>query len=174
MSTSNARNLAAVIASLLLSFSPPGHAESPALGAKPAADAMPDVSILPDGQGLPPGSGNAQVGSRLYQQHCLACHGPRGQGGLNDALSGGQNSLRQERPLKTVGSYWPYATTVFAYIRKAMPYSTPGILSDSDVYALTAYVLFENGIISETTVLDAESLGKVEMPNRDGFISEYH
>lgn len=173
MSTSSARRLLPVFASLLLILGAHGYAESPMLGEKLAADAIDEVSILPDGQGLPPGSGNAQLGARLYQQHCLACHGPRGQGGLNDALSGGRDSLDQKSPLKTVGSYWPYATTVFAYIRKAMPYATPGILSDSDVYALTAYILFENGIISETAELDAVSLAEVVMPNRDGFIPAY-
>jgi len=173
MSTSSARRLIPVFASLLLIIGPLSYAESPMLGERPATDTVHDASILPDGQGLPPGSGNAQLGSRLYQQHCLACHGLRGQGGLNDALSGGRDSLDQKTPLKTVGSYWPYATTVFAYIRKAMPYSTPGILSDSDVYALTAYLLFENGIVSETAELDAVSLGKVVMPNQDGFIPVY-
>lgn len=105
----------------------------------------------------------------LYLQHCLACHGERGAGGVNDTLAGGQGTLTSARPLKTIGSFWPQATTLFDYVRRAMPYPTPGVLADSEVYAITAYLLHVNGIVDETAVLDSRSLPAVVMPNADGF-----
>ncbi len=126
-------------------------------------------TVMPDGEGLPEGSGSAIEGSALYQQQCMACHGADGEGTLNDRLVGGQGSIHSAQPVKTLGSYWPYATTVFDYIRRAMPYTAPGSLSNDEVYALTAFLLFKNGIIEETATLDAKRLPEVKMPNRDNF-----
>jgi len=128
-----------------------------------------DITILPDGTGLPPGRGSVARGAELYTRHCRACHGPDAGGGPNDALAGGRGSLTGAEPQKTIGSYWPYATTVFDYVRRAMPYQAPGSLTDDEVYALTAYLLFENGIVEADATLDASSLPQVVMPNRNGF-----
>lgn len=128
-----------------------------------------DFTIMPDGEGLPDGSGSAVAGAELYQQYCLACHGEGGTGGINDVLVGGQGSLTTEQPLRTIGSFWPYATTLFDYIRRTMPYQSPGILSNDQIYALTAYLLFLNDIIGEDAELNAETLPAVAMPNRDNF-----
>jgi mono/diheme cytochrome c family protein len=147
-------------------------AEGPGLGvpASRAAVAARDISIAPDGAGLPAGSGTAIVGEKLYLARCLACHGEKGQDGLHDRLVGGHGSLTTKTPVKTVGSYWPYATTLFDYIRRAMPYQEPRSLQDGEVYALTAYLLYLNGIIGQQEVLNANSLPKVKMPNRDNFV----
>lgn len=132
-----------------------------------------DFTIMPDGDGLPAGSGDAVAGRDVYARNCLACHGEGGAGGVNDRLSGGHDSLTAERPVKTVGSYWPYATTIFDYVRRAMPFQTPGSLSDDEIYAVTAYLLHINGIIAEDQVMDADSLPDVAMPNRDNFVWDY-
>jgi cytochrome c len=128
---------------------------------------------MPDGDGLPAGSGNAVRGRDIYEQNCLACHGDNGTGGVNDALSGGRGSLTGPQPKKTVGSYWPYATTIFDYVRRAMPYQTPGSLSSDEIYAVTAYLLFVNDIVAADTEMNAESLPRVKMPNRDNFVWGY-
>ena len=146
--------------------------ETPNLG-RPATQAEIagwDISIAPDGRGLPPGSGTPSQGAQVYTQKCQACHGEKGVGGPNDRLAGGQGTLASQTPVRTVGSYWPYATTVFDYVRRAMPFAQPHSLSDSEVYAVTAYLLSLNGIIGETDVMNAETLPKVKMPNRDNFI----
>jgi mono/diheme cytochrome c family protein len=145
--------------------------EGPKLGvpATPAQVAAWDVSIAPDGKGLPPGSGTPSQGAAIYTAHCQACHGKDGAGKPNDQLVGGQGTLRDAAPVRTVGSYWPYATTLFDYIRRAMPYVQPHSLSDDDAYALTAYLLRLNGVIGENDVLNAKTLPAVKMPNRDGF-----
>ncbi|MEM1435743.1 MAG: cytochrome c [Pseudomonadota bacterium] len=127
------------------------------------------ITVFPDGRGLPAGSGTAVDGAAVYERHCLACHGPDGRGGLNDALVGGQGTLQTGAPKKTVGSFWPYATTLFDYVRRAMPYRAPGTLSADELYAVTAYLLHANGIVDEAQVLDAQTLPAVTMPNRDGF-----
>ena len=147
-------------------------AETPNLGEPITAQEMQEIdfAISPDGQGLPPGSGDARVGFDLYQAHCLACHGVKGQEGINDRLAGGHGSLTTSSPVKTVGSYWPYATTVFDYLRRAMPYTAPGSLSADELYALTAYLLFINGVIEENASMDATSLPQVKMPNADNFV----
>lgn len=146
-------------------------AESPQLGEPvEAADiAKADLTVLPDGEGLPDGSGTAHHGAELYARLCIACHGEEGQGGLNDRLAGGHGTLTAAQPVKTVGSYWPYATTIFDYVRRAMPYTAPGTLSSDEIYALTAYLLFINGIVDEDAVMDADTLPDVQMPNRDNF-----
>ena len=134
------------------------------------ADLAPwDISIGPDGAGLPPGRGTAAQGETVYLLKCQACHGEKGVGGANDALAGG--SLAPGKPaVKTVGSYWPYATTLFDYVRRAMPFPETKSLTDDEVYAVSAYILSLNGIVAADAVLDAQSLPKVKMPNRDGFI----
>jgi S-disulfanyl-L-cysteine oxidoreductase SoxD len=145
--------------------------ESPGLGEPLSPEQVDAVSftVMPDGEGLPTGSGTAKAGAAVYQQHCAACHGAEGEGTLNDRLVGGRGTIHSALPVKTVGSYWPYATTVFDYIRRAMPYTAPGSLSDDEVYALTAFLLFKNDIVAEDDVLDAQTLPKVRMPNRDNF-----
>ena len=132
-----------------------------------------DFTIMPDGDGLPGGSGNAITGRDIYNLNCLACHGENGSGGVNDALSGGHGSLTGPRPQKTVGSFWPYATTVFDYVRRAMPFQAPGSLSNEEIYAVTAYLLFVNGIIAEDVAMNAESLPQVKMPNHENFVWGY-
>lgn len=128
------------------------------------------ITVFPDGRGLPSGSGSAVEGAAVYARHCLACHGPGGKGALNDALVGGQGTLATATPKRTVGSFWPYATTLFDYVRRAMPYQAPGSLSNGELYAVTAYLLHANGIIKRNQVLDAASLPAVTMPNRGGFV----
>src|SRR5256885_8384417 len=132
-----------------------------------------DISIPPSGAGLPAGSGTAREGLKVYEQKCLACHGAKGVGKPADALAGGAGTLASKAPLRTVGSYWPYATTLFDYVRRAMPLNNPLSLSDEEVYAVSAYVLFLNGIVAEDAAMNAQTLPQVKMPNRDGFISDW-
>jgi mono/diheme cytochrome c family protein len=137
----------------------------------PAEIAPWDISIAPDGVGLPPGRGTPKQGEAVYAAKCQACHGEKGTGKPNDQLVGGFGSLAAGKaPVKTVGSYWPYATTLFDYIRRAMPYQAPKSLTDDEAYAVAAYVLNLNDIIGADDAIDAQSLPKVKMPNRDGFI----
>ncbi len=149
--------------------------ETPELGEPldPDAVAAVDFTVLPDGNGLPPGAGTAVEGAAVYRSHCLACHGESGEGGVNDALAGGHGSLTGPSPTKTVGSFWPYATTVFDYVRRAMPFQSPGTLTNDEIYAVTAYVLYLNGIVGEDQEMNAESLPVVAMPNRDNFVWGY-
>lgn len=147
-------------------------AEGPGLGVPPSAATLASAaaSIRPDGTGLPPGSGDVSTGERLYRERCLVCHGEKGENGPHDRLAGGQGSLATPRPVKTLGSYWPYATTVFDYVRRAMPYQQPHSLTDDETYAITAYLLHLNGIVPADARLDAHTLPAVRMPNRDGFV----
>jgi cytochrome c len=148
-------------------------AQAPKFGQPIApADVAPwDISIGPDGAGLPSGRGTAAQGEAVYAAKCQACHGEKGAGRPNDALVGGKGSLEAGKPpVKTVGSYWPYATTLFDYIRRAMPFTESKALTNDEVYAVSAYILSLNEIIGKEDVLDAQSLPKVRMPNRDGFI----
>ncbi len=132
-----------------------------------------DISIEPDGSGLPAGSGTVVQGETIYKVQCIACHGEEGAGQPHDRLVGGHGTLDQLQQVRTIGSFWPHASTVYDYIRRAMPFNTPQTLSDDEVYALTAYLLFLNGIIEEDAVLDAQALVEIEMPNKDGFILSY-
>jgi hypothetical protein len=133
-----------------------------------------DYTVLPDGRGLPPGHGNAARGKDLFKEKCSTCHGEKGEGKENQypTLVGGTGSLKTNRPLKTVGSYWPYATTLFDYIRRAMPYDHPRSLSTDEVYSAAAFVLFLNGIIGENDDMNEKTLPQVRMPNREGFIPD--
>jgi S-disulfanyl-L-cysteine oxidoreductase SoxD len=130
-----------------------------------------DITVFPDGSGLPVGRGTAVQGAPLYAAQCAACHGDEGQGiGDFPALVGGIGTLADKRPLLTVGSYWPTATTLFDYVRRAMPYQSAGELRDGEVYALSAWILAMNGIIGKNEVLDRRRLPRLRMPNRDGFV----
>jgi len=163
----------AAAASALLVLSSPALAEGPGLGrvATPDEIASWDISIGPDGAGLPPSRGTPKQGETVYAEKCVACHGEKGAGKPNDQLVGGRGSLSGDQvPVKTVGSFWPFATTLFDYIRRAMPLNAPKSLSDDEVYAVSAYILRLNGIIGEADAMDAQSLPQVQMPNRDGFI----
>jgi cytochrome c len=131
-----------------------------------------DIDVRPDGKGLPEGSGTVAQGKQVFADNCAACHGDNGQGGIKDRLVGGQGSLATDKPIKTVGSFWPYATTLFDYIHRAMPYPTPGSLSNEDTYAVVAYILSLNGIISPDGKVDRASLPSIKMPNRDGFVPD--
>ncbi len=129
-----------------------------------------DHSVGPEGKELPPGSGTAKQGAKVFAQKCAACHGPTGEGATAKALLGGKGTLNTLRPQKSVGSFWPFATTVWDYINRAMPQFQEGTLRPDEVYALTAFLLFRNGIVQESDVIDAKSLPKVQMPNRNGFV----
>jgi S-disulfanyl-L-cysteine oxidoreductase SoxD len=131
-----------------------------------------DIDVQPDGKGLPEGSGTVAHGKEVYRDNCEVCHGTNGEGGIKDRLVGGEGSLASNNPLKTVGSYWPYATTLFDYIRRAMPYPVPGTLSADDTYAVSAYILSLNRILPADGKLDQDNLSKIKMPNRDGFIPD--
>ena len=153
----------------------PARVETPNLGrpATAAGIAGWDISVGPDGVGLPAGSGTALKGAAVYEQKCQACHGAKGAGQPNDRLAGGHGTLASKTPVRTIGSYWPYATTVFDYVRRSMPYTQPQSLSDDEVYAVTAYLLQLNGIIGEADEMNAQTLPKVTMPNRGNFVIVY-
>jgi cytochrome c len=159
-------------AAMLVAVPTAASAQAPQFGQAIApADIAPwDISIGPDGAGLPPGRGTAGQGEATYAAKCQACHGENAAGGPNDVLVGGIGSLAPGKaPVKTVGSYWPYATTLFDYVRRAMPFQESQSLTSDEVYAVSAYILNLNGIIGKQDVLDAQTLPNVKMPNRDGF-----
>jgi cytochrome c len=128
--------------------------------------------IGPDGDGLPPGRATAAEGKDVYRRRCARCHGMNGNEGPDDRLVGGVGTLASDQPRKTVGSYWPVATTLWDYVNRAMPFDQPGFLTSDEVYATVAYVLFLNEIIGEREPMDASSLPLVRMPNRDGFVPD--
>jgi len=165
--------VAAASAALLALASPAFAQQSPNLG-KPISPedlASWDISIGPDGAGLPPGSGTVKQGEAVFSAKCQACHGEKGAGTPNDRLVGGQGSLPGDKPpVKTIGSYWPYATTLFDYIRRAMPFNESKSLTNDEAYGVVAYLLNLNGIIPEDETMNAQSLPKVTMPNREGFV----
>jgi cytochrome c len=148
---------------------------SPALGRHATREeiAALDIDVAPDGAGLPSGRGTAAEGAAAYALRCAHCHGAAGEGGAADRLVGGVGSLTSAQPLLTTGSFWPYATTLFDYLRRAMPYDSPGTLSADEVYALTAFLLERNGVMPADARLDAATLPAVRMPNRDGFESAW-
>jgi len=131
-----------------------------------------NIDVAPDGRGLPRGSGDVATGGRIFAAKCAGCHGANGEGGVGDQLIGGAGTLASGNPKRTVGSYWPYATTLFDYIRRAMPYNAPQSLSADEVYALSAWILNRNGIVADDARLDAHSLAAIRMPNREGFVPD--
>jgi mono/diheme cytochrome c family protein len=150
------------------------NAQAPNLGKPitPAEIGAWDLNILPDGSGLPPGSGTPAEGARIYAAKCSACHGPEGKGAGSARLVGGE-AIKNMESEKTIASFWPYSTTLFDYIRRAMPWQQPRSLTNQEVYALTAYILSQNKLIGETDAVNAQTLPKVRMPNRDGFIIRF-
>ena len=172
MCTRNFRALVIVVTLAL--FAGALYAQAPKLG-KPisAADLSDwDINILPDGTGLPPGSGTPEDGARVYAAKCAVCHGPEAKGGANARLVGGE-PIKNFESEKTIANFWPYSTTLFDYIRRAMPYRQPRSLTNEEVYALTAYILSLNKLIGEHDTMNAQTLPKVRMPNRDGFIIRF-
>jgi mono/diheme cytochrome c family protein len=165
---------AAAPAALFALASPVFAQQSPNLGKPISVEDLAawDISIGPDGAGLPPGSGTVKQGEAVFMAKCQACHGEKGAGTPNDRLVGGQGSLPGDKPpVKTVGSYWPYATTLFDYVRRAMPFNESKSLTSDEVYGVVAYLLNLNGVIPESETLNAQSLPKVTMPNREGFVA---
>jgi cytochrome c len=148
------------------------HAQHPNLGRplSPEEISKLDITVAPDGSGLPPGSGSVSEGAKVYAEKCQSCHGAKGQGGPQDQLAGGVGTIASAKPVKTPVSYWPTATTIFDYVRRAMPLQSPQSMTNDEVYAVTAYLLSIDKIVSEEAVLDAKSLPQVKMPNRDGFV----
>ena len=140
--------------------------------ATPAEIAGWNIDIDRDGHNLPPGSGSVSHGREVFDQQCAACHGAKGEGGLGDQLVGGQGTIATPKPVRTVGSYWPYAPTLFDYIRRAMPQNAPQSLDDNDVYAVSAYILHLNGLLPADARLDAKTLTAIKMPNRSMFVSD--
>ncbi len=170
---SRLRHVVIVIALALASRA--AFAQAPNLGT-PVSEADVrawDISVLPDGSGLPPGSGTPEQGARIFAAKCAVCHGENGKGGPNTALVGGAPVTNGIDTAKTIANFWPYATTLFDFTRRAMPWQQPRTLTDDEVYALTAYILALNTIIGEKDVMNAQTLPKVRMPNRDGFIVRF-
>jgi hypothetical protein len=179
MSTNTERVLRAVAAALLCAASATVVAQKAGygFGSTPSqAELDRFYAVMPDGRGLPPGSGSVEQGKVVYTAQCAACHGANLQGGAGDRLIGGRGSLVNDdptkAPVKTIESYWPYATTIFDYIKRTMPFNAPDSLTNDQVYAVTAYILSEAKIVPPETTLDAVSLAAVKMPNRDGFIPD--
>jgi mono/diheme cytochrome c family protein len=183
------RKHALVLATALAWFAAPGLALAEGYPTRfdfgvPASEqdiAAVAIAVAPDGKALPPGRGDYLTGQKVYETHCSACHGGNLQGvvGLPDMpagaalrLIGGRGTLTTKNPVMTVESYWPHATTLFDYVRRAMPFTAPGSLTPDEIYAVSAYILAEANIIDKTTVLDPDTLPRVRMPNRDGFIPD--
>jgi len=132
-----------------------------------------NIDVRPDGQGLPPGAGSVEDGEYLYEDKCAQCHGSFGEGNNQfPALAGGEGTLTDQRPHRTVGSYWPYTSTLWDYINRAMPYAQPESLSDSEVYAITAYVLFLNDLVDDDFVLSFENFSTIDLPNKSNFVPD--
>jgi S-disulfanyl-L-cysteine oxidoreductase SoxD len=131
-----------------------------------------NIDVSSTGEGLPAGQGTVKQGAQVYAAKCAMCHGPTGTEGPKDKLVGGQNTVKTAKPIKTIGSYWPYATTLYDFINRAMPFNAPGSLNSDEIYSVIAWLLFQNGIIKEDAVIDARTLPQVQMPNRNGFIPD--
>src|SRR3954464_3397372 len=167
-------DLAALTVAILLCAAS-AEAQSPYdLGrmATPAEIAGWNIDVGGEGRNLPPGSGTVSHGSEVFSQQCAACHGAKGEGGVGDRLVGGQGTLGSPKPVRTVGTYWPYAPTLFDYIRRAMPQNAPQSLSNDDVYAVSAYILNINGLLPADATLDAKTLAAIKMPNRNMFVGD--
>ena len=174
MSTRNALFML-VVAMLVGSYARVVAQDTPHLGkAISEADvAAWDISILPDGTGLPAGSGTPDQGSMVFATKCAVCHGENGKGGSAAALIGGQPLTSGIETPKTIANFWPFATTLFDFTRRAMPWPRPRTLTNDEVYALTAFILAQNKIIGASDVMNAHTLPKVRMPNRDGFVPRF-
>lgn len=131
-----------------------------------------NIDVDRNGGGLPPGRGSVARGQTVFDAQCAACHGAKGEGAVGDRLVGGEGTLATAKPIRTVGSYWPYAPTLFDYIRRAMPLNAPQSLSSDDVYAVAAYVLHLNGLLPADATLDAATLSVIRMPNRGMFVAD--
>jgi len=165
----------ALFAAFALACAAPAPAQSPygiGRAAAPAEIAGWNIDVDRYGNNLPPGSGTVDHGRDVFDQQCAACHGAKGEGGIGDQLVGGQGTLATAKPVRTVGSYWPYAPTLFDYIRRAMPQNAPQSLSNDDVYAVSAYILNLNGLLPAGATLDAKTLPAVKMPNTSMFVSD--
>ncbi len=169
-------SVAGVSGFLVMTSALPCLAQLPSygVGRAPTAEEITawDVTIPPDGKGVPPGSGTAAAGKAVYATKCASCHGETGTDAKYSALVGGRGTLNTDKPLLTIGSFWPYATTLWSYINRAQPFDEPGSLTADEVYAVTAYLLYLNAIIGENEVIDAKTLPQVKMPNRDGFVPD--
>ena len=168
--------IAAAAVALFASAAVAYAADAPKFG-KPISEqdaAAWDISIAPDGKGLPACSGTVAQGAQVYAQKCASCHGAKGEGGVSPRLVGGQGTLKApNQPVQTVGSFWPYPTMVFDFVRRAMPWNQPKSLSNDEVYAVVGYIFSLNGLVKDDAVLNKDTLMKVQMPNRDGFIDLY-
>src|ERR1700720_4031781 len=165
----------AAFAVVALAWATSAQAQSPyGIGrpATPAEIAGWNIDIDRYGNNLPAGSGSVSHGRDVFDQQCAACHGAKGEGGVGDRLVGGQGTLATPKPVRTVGSYWPYAPTLFDYIRRAMPQNAPQSLSNEDVYAVSAYILNLNGLLAADATLDAKTLSAIKMPNRSMFVGD--
>src|ERR1700686_2459194 len=166
---------AATLAIVTMAGAASAQAQSPygiGRAASPAEIAGWNIDIDRYGNNLPPGSGSVSHGHEVFDQQCSACHGAKGEGGVGDQLVGGQGTLATPKPIRTVGSYWPYAPTLFDYIRRAMPQNAPQSLDDNEVYAVSAYILNLNGLLPADATLDARTLSAIKMPNRSAFVSD--
>jgi cytochrome c len=163
-----------VFTSLSMGFASLAQSQSTGLGTPISESQLAtfDRIVGPDGSGLPSGSGSAVEGKLVYEAKCQACHGAEGEGISGNTRIVGGDMQSADNPIRTVGSFWPYATTIFDYVRRAMPADAPKSLTDTEVYQVTAYVLYMNGIINQSTVLNSETLAATEMPNREGFIDQ--
>src|ERR1700687_5673751 len=165
----------AAFAGFVLACVTSAQAQSPygiGRAATPAEIAGWNIDIDRYGNNLPPGSGSVNHGREVFDQQCAACHGEKGEGGVGEQLVGGQGTLATAKPVRTVGSYWPYAPTLFDYIRRAMPQNAPQSLSNEDVYAVSAYILHLNGLLPAEATLDARTLSAIKMPNRKMFVGD--
>ena len=176
MSPKPALRLAAGLFAMAFSTAAQDNTPKYNLGRTPTAEEIhaADITVLQDGSGLPAGKGSAAAGEVVYNNRCAECHGPKAAGrqGEYPALVGGRGTLNTAKPVKTVGSYWPYATTLWDEINRAMPYNSPRVLRPDDIYAVTAYILYLNGIVTKDQQLDEKTLPAVVMPNRGGFIKD--
>jgi mono/diheme cytochrome c family protein len=165
----------ATFVAFALACATPAQAQSPyGIGrpATPAEISSWNIDVDRHGNNLPPGSGSVNHGREVFDQQCAACHGAKGEGGIGDQLVGGQGTLATAKPVRTVGSYWPYAPTLFDYIRRAMPQNAPQSLSNDDVYAVSGYILNLNGLLPADATLDARTLSAIKMPNRNMFVGD--
>ena len=163
---------------LLFAFGPlaVNSQESVRLGIPVTQEDLLDFDLIapPDGSGFPSGSGTAQEGKQVYDVNCAVCHGANGEGTSGNTVIVGGDMQSEGPPLRTVGSYWPYASTLFDFIRRAMPATAPKSLTNQQVWQVTAYVLYMNGIVEENTQINGETIREIEMPNANGFINRSH